>query len=400
MKGTGLRKVAAAALAGTMALSLASCMLFGPNKKEIVEAADNFASTLLKQDAGKIVKLTTEKKDSDAAEALEMLFDSSWYSDDQNAFIKAVSDTISYEVDEESVEVDKEDASVDVVFTMVDYEKALKGEDFSDIDEVKDAIKDCDDTKDVTVTFEFEKDDDEWLLSNLDDKDFSKLFDFYTYELNLKPDLTSIIDYTDSYGGSYYLDLYIYTTEDVTEYDGDITFDVYYEGSMIASGVTAYVYSYYICCDYYDPDYNYLASGTYSIAVNYGDVEIAYEDIVVDNSYYETTASTFSGDLASEVYYTDWWWDNDDNTYDVGVEEIEFDVYFNVDVSGYDMTFDVKDGDGNTIDSYVTVQNNGYSVYCIWEPGGEIPAGVYAIGLFDGDTADANFIISDYCEIK
>ena len=75
MKGTGLRKVAAAALAGTMALSLASCMLFGPNKKEIVEAADNFASTLLKQDAGKIVKLTTEKKDSDAAEALEMLFD-------------------------------------------------------------------------------------------------------------------------------------------------------------------------------------------------------------------------------------------------------------------------------------------------------------------------------------
>ena len=400
MKGTGLRKVAAAALAGTMALSLASCMLFGPNKKEIVEAADNFASTLLKQDAGKIVKLTTEKKDSDAAEALEMLFDSSWYSDDQNAFIKAVSDTISYEVDEESVEVDKEDASVDVVFTMVDYEKALKGEDFSDIDEVKDAIKDCDDTKDVTVTFEFEKDDDEWLLSNLDDKDFSKLFDFYTYELNLKPDLTSIIDYTDSYGGSYYLDLYIYTTEDVTEYDGDITFDVYYEGSMIASGVTAYVYSYYICCDYYDPDYNYLASGTYSIAVNYGDVEIAYEDIVVDNSYYETTASTFSGDLASEVYYTDWWWDNDDNTYDVGVEEIEFDVYFNVDVSGYDMTFDVKDGDGNTIDSYVTVQNNGYSVYCIWEPGGEIPAGVYQIGLFDDDTSDANFIISDYCEIK
>jgi hypothetical protein len=64
------------------------------------------------------------------------------------------------------------------------------------------------------------------------------------------------------------------------------------------------------------------------------------------------------------------------------------------------MTFDVKDGDGNTIDSYVTVQNNGYSVYCIWEPGGEIPAGVYQIGLFDDDTSDANFIISDYCEIK
>jgi len=126
MKVTGLRKVAAATLVGTMALSFASCALFGANKKEIVEAADEFASTLLKQDAGKIIKLTNEKKDSDNAEALEMIFDESMYSDEQNEFNKAVADTISYEIDEDSVEVDKEEASVDVTFTMVDYEKALK----------------------------------------------------------------------------------------------------------------------------------------------------------------------------------------------------------------------------------------------------------------------------------
>ena len=179
MKVTGLRKVAAATLVGTMALSFASCALFGANKKEIVEAADEFASTLLKQDAGKIIKLTNEKKDSDNAEALEMIFDESMYSDEQNEFNKAVADTISYEIDEDSVEVDKEEASVDVTFTMVDYEKALK-DDYSDIDEVVDLIKDCEDTKDVKVTFEFEKDDDEWLLSNLDDKEFGKLFDYMT----------------------------------------------------------------------------------------------------------------------------------------------------------------------------------------------------------------------------
>ena len=171
MKHTVIRKAGAAALAGTMALSFASCALFGANKKEVVEAADTFASTLLKQDAGKIIKLTNEKKDSDNAEALEMIFDESMYSDEQNEFNKAVADTISYEIDEDSVEVDKEEASVDVTFTMVDYEKALK-DDYSDIDEVVDLIKDCDDTKDVKVTFEFEKDDDEWLLSNLDDKGF------------------------------------------------------------------------------------------------------------------------------------------------------------------------------------------------------------------------------------
>ena len=77
MKGLTLRKAGAVALAGAMTLSCASCMLFGPNKKEIVEAADNFAGTLLKCDAGKVVKLTNEKKNSDAAAALELLFDES-----------------------------------------------------------------------------------------------------------------------------------------------------------------------------------------------------------------------------------------------------------------------------------------------------------------------------------
>ena len=127
MGSTNIRRLVAVALAGAMAVSCASCMLIGgPNKKGIVEAADTFAGALLKQDAGKIVKLTNEKKDSDAAEALDVLWDESMYSDEQNEFNKAVADTITYEVDEESVEVDKEEASVEVVFTMVDYEKALK----------------------------------------------------------------------------------------------------------------------------------------------------------------------------------------------------------------------------------------------------------------------------------
>ena len=194
MKVTTIRKAGAAALAGAMAFSCASCALFGPNKKEIVEAADTFAGTLLKQDAGKIIKLTTEDEDSEAAEALEMIFDDSLYSDDQKKFIDAVSDTITYEVDEESVEVDKEEASADVTFTMVDYEKALDGE-FEDIDAVLDAIKDCEDTKDVEVTIEFEKDDDEWLVSNIDDDKFGDIFEFYIYELNLTPAVA--VDYTD-----------------------------------------------------------------------------------------------------------------------------------------------------------------------------------------------------------
>ena len=399
MKGTTLRKAGAVALAGAMTLSCASCALFGANKKEIVEAADTFADTLLKQDAGKIVKLTNEKKDSDAAEALELLFDDSWYTDEQKKFIDAVSDTITYEVDEESVEVDKEEASVDVTFTMVDYEKALK-DDYSDIDEVLDLLKDCDDTKDVTVTFEFEKDDDEWLLSNLKDKGFGKLFGFYTYELSLKPDLASCISDTYIYGGSYYVDFDVYFNEDISEYDGDLTFDVYLDGSLISSGNEATVYTYDVYCEYYDVNYDYLDSGSYTVTLMYGDTEIASETTDVDNDWVTETAAPFTGDYASEVSSTDWWLDNGDDTYDVGVDQIELDFYFNVDVYGEDFTFDVFDENGNTIDSYIEPQINSYSVYCIWEPGEEIPAGGYYIQLYDGDTSDANLIGSDYCEVK
>ena len=141
MENTRFKRAVAAGLAGAMAMSCASCMLFGPNKKEIVEAADTFASAILKKNPDKILKLTNEKD----LGAFPDLFEEDNYSEDELKFFDAVGDTISYEIDEESVEVDKDEASVDVVFTMVDYEEALKDGDYADIDEVLDAIEECDD---------------------------------------------------------------------------------------------------------------------------------------------------------------------------------------------------------------------------------------------------------------
>ena len=132
----------------------------------------------------------------------------------------------------------------------------------------------------------------------------------------------------------------------------------------------------------------------------YGDTLVASETTDVDNDWVTETAAPFTGDYSSEVSSTDWWLDNGDDTYDVGVDEIELDFYFNVDVYGEDFTFDVFDADGNTIDSYIVPQVNSYSVYCIWDPGYEIPEGGYYIQLFDSDASDANVIGSGYCEVK
>ncbi len=249
---------------------------------------------------------------------------------------------------------------------MVDYEKALDG-DFEDIDAVLDALEDCEDTKDVEVTIEFEKDDDEWLVSNIDDDKFGDIFEFYIYELNIMP-AVEVTD-TDCWTGTSGLISEVYFSDDITAYESALTFDVYYNGSLLASDQPAVVYdTTVIWCDYATE----LEVGEYEIVVYLNGAEITSMSTTVEETV--TTEATAApvvggGDYASEVSSTDWWLDNGDDTYDVGVTEIELDFYFNVDVSNESFTFDVFDADGNTIESYIVPTINSYSVYCIWDPG-------------------------------
>lgn len=194
----GLRRLVAGVLAAATALSFASCALFGTSK-EIVDAADIFAATVIKGNTKEIIKLTTEKKSSDAAAELGTLLNKNNYSSNQKEFIDAVADTMTYEVKSDTVKSDTERGSVDVVFTMVDYEKAIKDGDCEDIDDVIDALKDCEDTMDVTVSLEFKNKGDKWLVDNIDDKDFEDLFEFYTYDIGAE----IISDSVDVYGYEY-----------------------------------------------------------------------------------------------------------------------------------------------------------------------------------------------------
>jgi len=303
MMGTkkGAKRLLAAVLAGTMALSFASCALFG-NAKEITAAADTFASTLIKLNAKKIIKLTNEKKSSETAAELEALMNEANYSKDQNEFIDAVADTLTYTVSADTVKSENDKASVDVVFTMVDYEKALKGEDCEDIDDVIDALKDCDDTKDVKVGLEFEKKGDSWLVSNLDDKDFRKLFEFYTYDLGISPDLSSMVDYSYTDYGSYWLEFDVYFTEDVSQYYDLFSFDVYYEGDLIDSGMVPYVYEDEVWCDYYN-DWNDLSTGEYTIVLKCGDKEVTSATEYVYNDSYDDV--DYDYDYNSDIYGAD-----------------------------------------------------------------------------------------------
>lgn len=312
MNAKFLRKLTSAGLAGIMALSFASCGLFGADKKAVTEAAENFAAALVKMDAKKIGKLTNEKKNSNTLTEFAEFLDKNSYSKDQYEFVEVVMDTVSYEVKADTVQVNGEDASATVVFTMVDYEKALKKGDFEDIDDVIDAVKDCEDQTEVEVELEFEKDGDNWLVSNLKkNKDIKDLYECLGYDLGLKAPLFDMVEDVDYYcyiySGSYYIDLDVeFYGVDVSEYDGRMTADVYRDGLLVASDLYVNVYSSWFWFEYTNYDYLDIEAGEYDIVLKCdGDEWLTATEVVTnyDSTGYDSGSGYYDSSFESIVYY-------------------------------------------------------------------------------------------------
>ena len=308
MKQGFLRKAAVAVLAGAMVLSCASCALLQgageKDKEEIIDLANDVAKALVKMDGEKVVKFADDFDSDDNPDFANALLETREFTENDVVLINTIADTLKYEIDEDSVNIDKDKASVDVTFTMVDYETVIESGDYSDIDEVVAALQESDDTKEVEITFEFTKDGDDWVLSNLDDKAYGKLYDFCFYEADLGPDLTSLITSTEILDGSYCIDAYIYFSEDISGYDAQFTFDVFYEGVPIASDVDAYVIGTYVWCDYCDPNCEDLASGEYEFAVKCNGADLTSMTITMVNEEIQPTSSTASGVVSTDVVYS------------------------------------------------------------------------------------------------
>ena len=192
-----VKKTGAVLVSVAMLTSLASCdMLLG--SKAVIEAAENFGDAVASGSADKILKLSTEEKDGEIAEALELILDDDLRTDDFKDYSDAVKDTITYEVDSGSVKIDGKKASCDITFTMADYEDLDDGE-YEDIDDIVDAIEDLD-TKEYEFTIKFEKDGDDWLVSNLDSDDFGAILDYRSYDLpvcDIAGDYVAVYDLTE-----------------------------------------------------------------------------------------------------------------------------------------------------------------------------------------------------------
>lgn len=278
------RKVLALLVISSIALSATACN--SVKDEEIIDAADGFASAIASCKYKKISKLTSDiNEDYDAIMALS----ADDYSDNQIAIISAIIDTIAYEVDEDSVEISKNSYSCDITFTMADYESIFADDDLmTDLDTCLDAIADAE-SNEITVTAEFEKDEDNFIVTNFDD--FEVVYEFYNID-DIEFFEYGIIDravwfFLSDEDGVIYFDTTSIDLE-ISFEDGYVDPGMYYEVSIddnviyTGNGTDAWVHASDLGAEY-NID-GYVAPGVYTITFYYSNGEFCYSDsCVVDH---------------------------------------------------------------------------------------------------------------------
>lgn len=221
------RKAVAALLVVSLMGSTCSCS--AKFESSVADQADKLGKYIQDRDYKKIEKLSSGKeKDLESILAMD-----AGDSMNDNEAREIIASTLTYEVDEDSFEGDffGREGSIDVTFTYVDYEKAIKDiAIFEDIDAFEEAIEECDDVVEQTITFEFEKDGGDTVCTNTGD--IADLFPYADEEFNFalsRDSYTGAVTFQNLNNGSGYIDAYTITCQLAIEGDGqDLTWNYYW----------------------------------------------------------------------------------------------------------------------------------------------------------------------------
>jgi hypothetical protein len=305
---TKFKKTVSVAVASAIVFSMTGCSFLDKSKDEVLDAADGYAKELAACNIGKLAKISNEDFE-DIQEEWEgklTFSEGELYSADTATVLSAIADSISYEIDEESVQSSKKkgEGSVDVVFSIADYAAAYEDvtADGGDLDAFIAAIGDAD-KNEIDVTLEFVLEDDQWLLDDSELECLEDVFEFYTvaYDYSLgaaiSPDLIDYVEwyYSDEgvYTDPYTIELDIIPTTEGQEIEWEFWYEYYLDGQL--------VYTSDVCTDqgYWIESY-YGASYDSAAAVDEDGhlVEGSYQCIVYDtagNVLADSTCSVVSG---------------------------------------------------------------------------------------------------------
>ena len=309
------RKTGSVLLVFSMALSLFGCSML--SKKPVLEAAKEVAENIVDFDADRLLELSTLNKNGEKAEDLRKGLNGEYLDEKTKKFCDAVRKTINYEIIEDTFSVKGKEADIDIEFRIVDYKSLLKDY-YKNIDELVDAVKNCDDTIKVTYAARFVKENGKWLLDNLMGTSFLGIFEFMDADIGaLAVDVTNLVEKTTWVGatdGSYKntkrLALQVEFKEDISKLAGKVK--VYYtvskDGSEVYTskfaeiGKNTKVTLQYSTTQNPDAELrsNYLAAGTYTFKLLTEDGTVMLTE---DTNVTVAVAETTSGNSTSSKGY-------------------------------------------------------------------------------------------------
>ncbi len=323
------KKLVSAVLAVVMLASATSCSLGKQNPEDIVKAAGSFAKAAAAMDPKKISK-NVDDMDEDDLEELKEKFDSIKASDTDGSLVKqAIADTITYEVDEDSVEIKKDKATCDVVFTMVDYADTtgdLAGREYEFVDVITSTKK----TKDYEVTLELVKKDDKWLVTADSVGELDDLYAFIDHKFDILSNIVSRVDTTEwmladngVYMNTYCVELDLWFNSDPGM---KVYYEVYVDGAKVYTADPFDVKGLYVSAIFDDTKGakltgTYISAGSYNIKIYAENGELLADETctvqVSDTLTPPETRSTFEGEgeffIISDTYFADIknisWWD-------------------------------------------------------------------------------------------
>lgn len=352
------KKLLSLALAVTMATaSLCSCGGDSKADDELLDITKDGVKLILDRKISKLAKISTSDFDDlkkDWAEDLDFSPSGSYTSDERTVFT-ALSDTIDYSIDEDSVESSNKygEGKVRVEFTIADYSSLMDDpEAMNDCDSFVGELSSCED-KTIELWFDFEKEGDSWLISNSEEI-LNSLYSFREERFIFVPDL-SRADYelvwygcTDYMSKEYVnaytinLELYFYDNSDTSQ----LYFTVIYNGDLLYTSQRGIYDAYYSVNDpgaITDPERGCLAAGEYTISFYDGNDRFITED----------TCQVYTSD-PSPCDFINWYYED---------EEWGLYALFN-DTFGIDPDLALSNlNDYSSYDFFYTVTYNGELVY-------------------------------------
>ena len=170
------KKILAILLTASLLSSVTGC---SGNKKQILEAVDNYAKALLEADVGDIADLMADGDEfEESFESFQDRYNGKEDLEDVYAFIL---ENTTYKIDTKSVEIKDKIATVSITFTMVDYMDVYDNlDDDPDAEDFLEELEDnTDNTMEIDQKIELKLVKDEWKIVDDDFENVSEIYEFY-----------------------------------------------------------------------------------------------------------------------------------------------------------------------------------------------------------------------------